>query len=318
MSPEQDALAKVFGGQEVDLYGVGELRQQLAAGQAAGIFEPSADVPDVFGVLATAAAAEVVGTSWETALDTHSSTKELFSDSGVDVPSLDEFAREGIDFAALKTGFEAYETAGLQPEIVFAPVNLPLAKWRQLYSGLRVWQDEHHPSSTQRLKNQSDGDGLYVNELMANNWDSLNQQAVEQTVGKHVNKDGVVWKVLVAPTASREEGGLVVNTSYDLTKGSLDAQADVIGVARGSITPETAHMPIGAYLTAQATHFKADLPPLDKNTTWTWNHGTVTDTNNVLQAPASRWYSGVGQVCVGHVNVDYADGDLGGRLPVWG
>jgi len=316
-NPEQEQLSKAFSDQPVDLYGTAELRAQLERirDQNPSPEAPEA-APDQLGDLAAQAGAEVLGTSWETAQEAHAAATELFSrHGGVPVPELGEFASAGVEFARLKDSYEAMEAAGLRPEFILAPVNLHLQVWQDIYSGLREWQDQNRPSSAFRLKNQSDGDGLWVNDAVKNNWLSLSDQAFNTPGATTMGSDGVVaWKALVVPAASKAEGGLAVNTSYDLSAATLDAQAATIGVDPSSLTPENAHMPIGAYLTLQAEHILQDEPLLDSDT-WTWNAGTY---DSGSRAPASGWDSDRGQVYVYYVVVGGSDDYVGARLPVWG
>lgn len=311
---ESDALAAAFGGTTVDLYGESTLRAQLTANREADTEGVAPTTPDVLAAVATQASAEIIGTSWDAAQTAHERTTQLFGDT-VAVPDLGEFAQAGIDFTRLKEGFEGYERAGMKPEIVLAPVNLPLEKWRETYSRLRTWQDQNHPTSSFKLKRQNDGDGLWVWDGVANAWDDLGQQAANQTPG-HVllGSDGIAWKAMVVPTATREDGGLAVNTSHDLTQRKLTDQAEASGQPETDITEQNAHMPIGAYLTVQATHVLEDTPLMDKDT-WTWAHGRF---SNGERSPAVNWNPGDGRVCVNRDGVGFSAGHVGARLPVWG
>lgn len=310
---ESDALAAAFGGTPVDLYGEETLRAQLVANREAGVEGAVPVVPDALAAVATQASAEIIGTAWDAARTAHERASHLFEGT-LRVPDLSEFATANIDFPHLREGFEGYERAGMKPEIVLAPVNLPLAKWRETYSRLRAWQDEHHPSSGFKLKRQNDGDGLWVWDGVANAWDDLGQQAANQTPGHVLLSDGIAWKALVVPTATREDGGLAVNTSHDLTKKRLTAQAEASGQPETDITEQNAHMPIGAYLTIQATHVLEDAPLMDKDT-WTWAHGRF---SNGARSPAVRWNPDVGRVSVNCDAVGSSDDSIGARLPVWG
>lgn len=277
---------------------------------------------------------EIDGGNWNMATVVHENTTRLFNilQPHHDIPSLQEFIDAGVNFNKLHQGFEGYEAAGMKPELVFAPVNLPLQLWRDGYSALRQEQEVRHPLPPdgqpdrlpgRRLKEQPDGDGLWIWDGVANAWNDLNRQAVEDTPGTNLtvtNPDGTetVWKVLVVPTADKEEGGLAVNTSHDLSTASstFSDQAETIGLTPESITQVSAHMPIGAHLTLQARRLHQDLPLLDQEgSIWTWNHGTFNDGG---RAPAVYWYPGFGQVRVGDDGVDGSDGNVGVRAPVWG
>lgn len=323
---ESSEIAQAFPGAVVDLYGGAELAAQLAANRAGATPEPGSDAaPDILAGVAAAAAAEQRGVSWETAQEAARGTKELFAQllPSVEVPELAELRAAGINFERLETGFEAYEAAGMEPMLVIAPVNLPLDRWRDMYANLQAWQTATYPQQGgtdplqgRRLQNRTDGNGLYINPTVEPHWDPLNQQAVDQTPGaSFTSSDGTVWKAVVIPAASREDGGLAVNTSYDLSTQNIDAQVNALGLTTDQINQQNAHMPVGTYLTLQAQRFTEDKAPLDSNT-WTWNAGTFD--SNGLQAPASFWFPGDGQVVVGFdVVVDSVD-DFGARLPVWG
>ena len=323
---ESSEIAQAFPGAVVDLYGGAELAAQLAANRAGTTPEPGSDAaPDILAGVAAAAAAEQRGVSWETAQEAARGTKELFAQllPSVEVPELAELRAAGINFERLETGFEAYEAAGMEPMLVIAPVNLPLDRWRDMYANLQAWQTATYPQQGgtdplqgRRLQNRTDGNGLYINPTVEPHWDPLNQQAVDQTPGaSFTGSDGTVWKAVVVPAASREDGGLAVNTSHDLSTRNLDNQLHALGLAPNQVTQQDAHMPVGTYLILQAQRFTEDKAPLDSNT-WTWNAGTFD--SNGLQAPASRWSPVIGLVRVGYVVVDYSVGGLGARLPVWG
>lgn len=254
--------------------------------------------------------------AWQaTVIEAHDMAQKV---TAFTVPELAEFTQAGVDFGALQTGHEAYETAGMKPELVLFPVNLSLDTWKEIYSELRKLQDLEHPDSDYKLLDQSDGDGLYVWDIVADNWESLNQQAINSDTGRIVNGPGeVLWKAVVVPTASREEGGLAVNTSFDLSTNSETFQTQVRTVGATALSAANTHMPIGAYLTLQGAHVLKDTPLLDKDT-WTWNAGTFKDSNNNLRAPAARWLPVVGRVSVYRVSVVSSVDYIGVRLPVWG
>ena len=281
-----------------------------------GIGLPGGQDTDRMGADANANAAEFDGSPWQaTLLEAHEVARKV---TALAMPELAEFSQAGIDFAALQTGYEAYATIDLKPELVLFPANLPLENWKQIYSELRRRQDIEHPDSDYKLLEQSDGDGLYVWDAVAKVWPDLNQLAVTSHAGETVNGPGnVIWKAIVVPTASREEGGLAVNTSFDLTKNSEAFHTQVRAVGTTALTAANAHMPIGAYLTLQGAHILKDTPLLDKDT-WTWNAGTFKNAQKKLRAPAANWDSGGGRVFVGHGDVGDSGDDIGARLPVWG
>lgn len=333
MSPEQDLLAQAFGGNTVDLYGTAELLAQMKRNQDAAAPQDQPTQPDILGAVAARAGAEVVGTSWELAQQVHATTTRLFGEmlppeNQLRVPELSELTQAGVDFEQLRSGYESLEAAGLGPELVIAPVDLPMDSWESVFSHLRQWQEGAHPPPAQgqadplagrRLKNQTDGDGLWISPVVKPHWDSLNEQAVSNTPGHNAVIGGVTWKVLVVPS-----GNLATSTSHNLATSNIEAQAQAAGLT--DPTPKNVHMPIGAYLTVQANHFLEEKEPLDKST-WTWDNGTFMQPGgiqhgqqqpDVPQAPASYWYPDYGQVDVNDFDPGGAGGIIGARVPVWG
>lgn len=271
----------------------------------------------------TASAHETGALSWEVANETYASTMQLYSEMapGAEAPDMRDFIEAGVDFAKLQAGYEAYEAEGMKPELIFAPINTGIDFWKRLYGSLRTWQDTHPPTDARcKLQKQDDGDGLYVAAVVANNWDPLNTMVVNSSsMGKTTRATGnIAWKALVVPTASADEGGLAVNTSFDITTYS-DEFVRQAATASKQVPPNGAdsHMPVGAYLMMEAMHIYKDMP-LMEDYMWTWNAGTFKDAQDRLRAPASRWRPGGGRVGVGRGRVDDSGDSIGVRLPVWG
>jgi hypothetical protein len=263
---------------------------------------------------------EVGELAWDVANRIHDVTTELFGSIlpvSIAVPELSAFSESGVDFAALQAGYEAYEKGGLRPELVFAPVNLGVSQWKANYSALRQWQDRNDSGSVSRLKNADDIDGLYIWDNVADSWDKLIQAAVTAIPGATVQgEERVIWKALVVPTASKAEGGIAVNTSFNLSKQSPQFINQTIIIGLRVFAGVEAHMPVGAYLTLQAVRIFQKSHLIDADT-WTWNAGTFQEGNS-LQAPASRWSPNGGRVRVGHREVGGSRDSLGVRVPVWG
>ncbi len=264
-----------------------------------------------------------VPTSWEMMSEVHAATQKLFGEvfpTGLQVPELHEFARAGVDFAGLQNGFETYQQADKDPQLVLAPVNLPVSAWETHFSRLCDYQNENGSSRPdgQQLQRRSDGSGLWIADVVKSSWTELSDQAATNTSGNLVTTgDGITWGVWVIPTADKTKGGLAVNTSYDLTTSNISDQAVALSVPETAVDSTNAHMPTGTYLTAQAMRVMEGQPFIDSDANWTWNAGTFKEGGN-LRAPASRWSPARGQVRVLRDDVGNAVGDLGARLPVWG
>ena len=263
--------------------------------------------------------------SWDVANETYTSTMQLYKEMvpGAEAPDMRDFIEAGVDFGKLQAGYEAYKAAGFKPELIFAPLNAGIDFWRGVYGSLCDWQDNNPPSNNSyTLQRRGDGDGLYIADSVAKNWVPLNAEvANSSSMGAHtIAPGGIVWKALVVPTASVEDGGLAVNTSFDLSTNSEQFHTQIAAIRDsldGELNASNAHMPVGAYLMMEAMHLYKDRP-LMEGYKWTWNAGTFKDANNNLRAPAAVWVPGVGQVGVYHGLVDRSDAYLGVRLPVWG
>jgi hypothetical protein len=270
---------------------------------------------------------ESIGTSWEQANSLRIQVNKMFGElliaDALSVPSIGELIEAGIDFDRLEQGYEEYSKNGLHPKVVFAPVNLSVPRWKEIFANLVDWQErtEPLPSNGQtdffqgrRLKRQNDGNGLWIAPTVAKEWDGLNDKVITTTPGMtHTDPDGVKWKVLIVPTTI---GSNVVNTSHDLSKSSPRFIEICHAVGMSQPTEVVSHIPIGASLVLQALRFYTNQEPMDSNV-WAWNAGTFQDGQS-LQAPASSWDPRDGQVNVDHYEVSGSRDFIGVRVPVWG
>lgn len=228
--------------------------------------------------------------SFETAFDT---TSAVYDHISLTVPSPEQLAESGVDFARLSSEYERMTDEGLQPEIVIAPQNLSLDNAKALYSALR--QNSAIPNNP--LKRQDDGDGLWVSDDVASVWNALvsdeaNQPQLPDGTKPPFYLDGLrhAWMIRLIPGTDRP-----TDTNVDHT------------------TNDAVHPTIAEYLTLQATRIQSGETPVDSNT-YTWLNGTFED--NGL-APDGLWFSDRGQVVVSWYYVDYRSDRLGSRLPVW-
>lgn len=217
-------------------------------------------------------------------------------------PGLGDSEFSHINWDRLAQGYDAYERLGLQPEVVIAPEGRNLQFWKSLYGNLRQWQDEHQPTAPHRLKKQNDGDGLYINEDVRNNWALLS--------------GGSGWSVSVLPTTAKPPV-LNVNHNGKNADGKLPQNLEDLLRTQELLVPGPQLNPtITSYLTLQAMRLHRGEAPVDSET-WSWLRGTFGDANN-LRAPGGRWDPGVGRVRLDWGDVSYRDDFLGVRLPVWG
>ena len=261
------------------------------------------------------ATAELNPDSQAVVVEAHQKTVDLFaaSNGSLIVPELGSAWFADINWGHVQGGFDVYNELNMQPELVISPEGMSLDFWQNVYSQLRLWQDNTQPQASHRLQNLSDGDGLYVNAEVAANWDKL----VKVSSGDIPN-----WKVSVVPSTPKAPA---LNISHeDLTNRYSNIQDDVLINILRSLPGSTAqpHMSIDSYLTLQAARLQSGDEPIDTKIGdtyfWSWLNGTFTNSENNLVAPYGGWGPDGGRVRLGWCGVGYRFGNLGVRPEVRG
>jgi len=277
------------------------LPESLATIAAAAVAEAQARTPDIQPLTGVAA-------EFATAAETsRAASHELFDRVGLRTPELSEFAAAGFNFARLGSAHEAMAKLGLEPELVFAPSNLTLMGWEQVFSNLEY---DTSVNADGRIKSG----GLWVHDDVKANWNKLNPNASDHSI----NIDGTDWQVLVVPGTNRPP---IVNVDHNGKDGrklsrDIEKQARDIGIHNPALTGSNLHPTIASYLTLQATKLQSNQDPLD-SANYTWLDGEFGDKSN-LRAPGGDWGSGDGQVLLFWGDVGDRVDSLGVRLPVWG
>ena len=251
---------------------------------------------------------ELVHTSLVNSLNLYTISNNTVNTS-VDMTKLQEEAYQGTDWKKLEDSYGAYEQLGLQPEIVMSVEGMPLGFWQDLYSKLREWQDTFGSDPVHKLKSQTDGDGLYVNDEVANNWDSLAE----------TNRPR--WTISVIPGTS-EPTILNVDHSGNDSSGAVPAEFVSVLNAQGSgIHSRVSTYPsMESYLTMQALRLKHNQEPVDSQT-WSWLAGEFSVgklLNKKQAAPIGYWNPGYGRVRLNWDRVGDRVDDLGVRPAVRG
>jgi len=223
--------------------------------------------------------------AFETAFDT---SQQVFDYISMTVPSPEQFHEAGVDFARIADEYEHMENEGLEPQLVVAPHHGSLDTWQDLYTSLT--EDPATP-----LKKQSDGNGLWVSDDVANAWADLDKLPDDiplpvVTMDDYSKYMDVSWTLRIIPGTNKP-----TNTNVDHD------------------TNNAVHPTIAEYLTMQAARFQNAEQPVDGDS-WTWLNGTF----GSGRAPCGRWGSGRGQVYVLWDDVGNRADGLGSRLPVWG
>jgi hypothetical protein len=302
---------------DLNLYGEHELMDMLAQNRADGL------APDPEQTLASSHLGQVAANIMQTALpDTlvgvnpefkaqiavsQELATQLFEPLGLVTPTTSELETQGIDFKRLNERYAAMEAAGAEPELVLAP-SLALAEWRTVFKNL---QDDPSVNTDGRIKN----DGLWLADDVANNWDSLMNQADNGTTA--TTSDGTQWHVALVPGTPKPSVVSIDAKGKD-SSGNITPLLQARNTAYRDVPLQeaTLHPTIADYLTLQAGRLAMNQLPVDSET-YTWLQGTFR-VGNDLRAPRGFWLPDVGRVGLYWDEVDLRVDYLGVRLPVWG
>lgn len=255
--------------------------------------------------------AESVRTNWPRVSEAHTAATKLFELADLAVPGLDSPELAATNWQHLEAGYQAYERLGMEPQLVIAPEGRRLDFWQTFYSKLRQWQDQNQPGASHRLKNNDDGDGLFIHDDIRRSWDSL------------ADKDQPGWSAFVVPTTAKAPV-LEVDYEGDDENGTRPAGLTSImnALEEAYATSSLEHSSIERYLTLQATRLQTGQRPVDDKIDgvnyWSWLKGTFTNGNGSTAAPSVAWRPGYGQVFVVWDKVGIRRGDLGVRPEVRG
>ena len=231
------------------------------------------------------------------------------------LPNLDSKEFAGVDWQRLHEATKVYESLGIPSQVVLSPINRPLEGehgWKTFFSKLRAWQEKEHPDAVHKLKNQTDGDGLWINNEIPSQWSGVID----------TSSDAPQWQASVIPTDNKPA---VTNVAYDSTNALGDVPTDLSSiVALLPPTPSTdpnqppklaGHPKAESLMTIIASQLylnkvnkdnsQPEQTPIDSNT-WTWAEGII---NSGASGLAVIWDPDDGQVLLNHdvvgIRVDY-------------
>jgi hypothetical protein len=221
-----------------------------------------------------------------------------------EIPTPEDMAASGVDHVWLADEYKRMEIEGLQPRFILAPYGLGLGNtdsghgWRRGFSKAR--QDTSIPNNP--LKQQYDGDGLWINNDAAANWHVFDKApeitttpgAATLPIYETTTPDGVTvqWTLRLIPGTPKPQH---LNVSYE--------EATAQGVT---------HQAVPEMLTDKLTAIIQGGEPSDKNT-WAWcDNGDPAG----ARAPFGYWRRGSGRVCVNWREVGFRHDLLGSRSPV--
>ena len=262
----------------------------------------------------------------ETVKATHSSMDDMLHATGdvFTLPGLDSKEFAATNWQRLHEATKVYESLGIPSQVVLSPINRILEGehgWKTFFSGLRAWQEKEHPESAHKLKKQTDGDGLWINDEVSSQWDSVID----------TGQDAPQWQISVIPVDNKPP---VTNVAYDSTNSQGDVPTDLSNiVALLPPTPSTdpnqppklaGHPKAESLMTIIASQLyqnkvrqdnnQPEQTPIDSNT-WTWAEGII---SNGASGLAVLWNPDDGQVVLDHGDVGLRDGILGVRPEVRG
>ena len=215
-------------------------------------------------------------------------SEALFDLIDIAIPTPEECIVAGIDIKELAFCYSKMETDGLKPELVLSP-NLDASTWCELYEEL---VNEPAVVRYDRLKGEG---GLRLQPLVTENWDELTEP--DSTV--------------LAITSDN------VENPYSWTLRLIPGTVDPTEVGVGHSHNQAVHPTIGEYLTLQATLIRANLEPLDSDTTYTWLNGSyISHFTNTAIAPYGNWGPITGIVNINCSGAGHISEGKGTRYPV--
>lgn len=187
----------------------------------------------------------------------------LYERIGVITPSIAELVLGGIDFTDLASIYQAEDDARYTPELVLAPVDLPLSRAKNLFLGL--CRDITIPN------NQLKKNGLLVTGQIADNWARLTGPSVLPNTRLIASAaEDRLWSLRIMP-----------GTPYAVETGVNHAGEDENGLP--TVSPD--HPTILEYLTLQALRIQAGNKLLDaRGEDGTWLAGKFEYAGNVRAA----------------------------------
>ena len=262
----------------------------------------------------------------ETIKATHTTMGDMLRATGdvFTLPDLNSPEFVSTNWQRLHEATKAYEQLGIPAEVVFSPINRPLDGghgWKTFFSQLRQWQDGNNPDTAHKLKNTTDGDGLWINGDIPNQWNGVID----------TSSDAPQWQVSVVPVDNKPA---VTNVAYDGTNALGDVPTDLSSIVgllppTPSIDPSqppklAGHPKAESLMTIIASRLyqnkankdssQLEQTPIDSNT-WSWAEGVI---NSGAFGLAVYWNPGDGRVCLVRGVVGIRDVYLGVRPEVRG
>jgi hypothetical protein len=146
-----------------------------------------------------------------------------------------------VDWDKLESAYTAMKELHLKPELIIAPEGQRLFFWKNVFSSLRVWEENRWPLNTRSLAQLDDGDGLYVTPPVLDAWDDI------------VKTSEPRWSASVMDTSTElvvrgvDEFGFHSGGSFSVSISDYYTKLDM------SIhTVANNHPSVESYLTAQA------------------------------------------------------------------
>ena len=314
--------------------GKNDMAGAVAAAMAAN--EANGTTPNIKGEGLESISNAEIRESFQNDLEMQFETNDLILSKSRLKPDLERLASEDIDWQTLADVKERLDQYGIESFLSIQPINLPLDEWQEGFSKLRQWQDDNDPDAPEgrRLKERSNGDGLWIYDAFKTNYDAWVKDTVANAPGTKIRMaDGITWQVVLIPTVTNHStkdnslNGKVNYIRHDLATTQLDDKGkpvpigglntetlnNLINIINSSAYTESSiHPPIGSYLGIQATRIHHKQAALDSDG-FSWLNG-----KHDSRVPNSCFYPSYGQVSLICRNVSNVDGDLGIRPSVWG
>ena len=209
----------------------------------------------------------------------------LFNRVNVDLPDIEQFTENAVDFENLARKYEDMEAENLEPMVVITPYELELDTWRKLYDEL-----------SKDTLTQAENAGLEIADAAANQWDRLGMLTFIEHLpvtclpGQTNNAGTPRWTIRIIPGTDAPQATGIMHK--DLMKSRI------------TTLPE--------YLTMQATRIGSGDQPIDRES-YTWINGSLNNGNAVM----TKWQDHYASVAVYVMQETHVSDKIGTRIPQW-
>lgn len=199
---------------------------------------------------------------------------KLYARIELTAPTIPHLISKGVDFTHLASAYEAKEREFITPELVLAPLELPLTLAKELFSRLR--KDASIPDNPLRI--DGDDDGLVVAHQLTRNWGHMAGSAALPTACFVTGKNEFdIWSLRIVPGSPHPP---VEDVDYQ----GVDDQ--------GILVSQPDHPTVVEYLMLQALRVQEGHKLADRGERGTWLKSEFTTGSSVTTGVCGSYKSG--------------------------